>query len=217
MPRIAVALLTLGIVSAAAAASADPIHINAGALVGDDFAARMIVSSPDHGCSIDAFGVQRARRSPPFARLLRSPAGSPIRPVPVFRSAPWLWRPAEWRASICSGETSGRGTCEAHSTTSAAPLFLLNPPASCSWRPAPVSCCVGGDRSSRASGCSSPETTRPSGRRGTGGVRRGAEGSPERDNSWFSRRNQIVTAPLRAAPRHALCRLAISREKSCRG
>lgn len=56
MPRIAVALLTLGIVSAAALASADPIHINAGALVGDSFGARLIASSPDHSFSIDASG-----------------------------------------------------------------------------------------------------------------------------------------------------------------
>ncbi len=56
MPRIAVALLTFAIVAAAAVTSADPIHINAGALVGDDFGARMIASSPDHGFSIDASG-----------------------------------------------------------------------------------------------------------------------------------------------------------------
>lgn len=56
MPRIAAALLTFGIVCAPTAVSADPIHINAGALVADDFGARLIASSPDHGFSIDAFG-----------------------------------------------------------------------------------------------------------------------------------------------------------------
>jgi hypothetical protein len=56
VPRIAVVLLTFGIVYAPAWAAADPIHINAGALVGDSFAARMIASSPDQGFSVDAFG-----------------------------------------------------------------------------------------------------------------------------------------------------------------
>ena len=56
MPRIAVALLTFGIVCAPTAVSADPIHINAGALVADDFGGRMIASSPDRGFSINAFG-----------------------------------------------------------------------------------------------------------------------------------------------------------------
>lgn len=56
MPRIAVALLTLGMVSAAAAASADPIRVKTGALVGDSFGARLTASSPDRGFSIDASG-----------------------------------------------------------------------------------------------------------------------------------------------------------------
>jgi len=56
VPRIAVALLTFGIVCAPAWAAADPIHINAGALVGDTFGARLIANSPDHGFSIDASG-----------------------------------------------------------------------------------------------------------------------------------------------------------------
>ena len=47
MPRIAVAVLTLGIVAAAAVADADPIRLTHGALVGDDFGARLDAGAGD--------------------------------------------------------------------------------------------------------------------------------------------------------------------------
>ena len=56
MPKIAVAVLTLGIVIAATTARADPIRITHGALVGNDFSARLTAGSADGRFTLDATG-----------------------------------------------------------------------------------------------------------------------------------------------------------------
>ena len=56
MPRIAVVLLTLGIVTTAAVAAAEPIRITQGALVGNGLSAQLHAQSGNGRLTIDGFG-----------------------------------------------------------------------------------------------------------------------------------------------------------------
>jgi hypothetical protein len=56
VPRIAAALLTLGIVIAARPVHADPVQLTTGALIGNERSARLHAASADHRFTIDGFG-----------------------------------------------------------------------------------------------------------------------------------------------------------------